>query len=251
MPSIHYMRVGFVLFLSVVNATRGTFRGTRGISHRTLQNSRKIGDKGSESGKKEGAGGKMKKTKGMGILKGDDEESDGLPTEEGEEQNADDGVEKEKDTNKTKGTKSEDEDGDDEKHDRGKEFDVCDPNPCFNGDCATESSPDGDAEEPLCSCNPGYVGQFCDIIDPCLDSPCQNDATCNSLGRSDGEYSCECDEAHVGRRCQYVDPCFPTNPCLNGGSCVVLLGSVVDGVPKVDCACADGFDGKNCETESS
>jgi EGF-like domain len=126
--------------------------------------------------------------------------------------------------------------------------DVCETHPCVMGDCISVSSPDGDEDEALCSCQPGYVGEFCERSDPCLDSPCENDSTCNSLGRNDGKYICECPKEYVGKHCQYEDPCFPENPCLNGGTCVVLLGSIVDGVPKVDCACAEGFSGKDCGT---
>ncbi|KAG7344460.1 EGF-like domain containing protein [Nitzschia inconspicua] len=122
---------------------------------------------------------------------------------------------------------------------------VCDPNPCIMGDCATISSPEGE-DEAVCSCHPGYVGEFCGVIDPCLDLPCENGSTCNSLGRSDGQYTCFCLSGFVGENCQYEDPCIPTDPCMNGGTCVALLETIVNGIPQVNCSCADGFEGTYC-----
>jgi hypothetical protein len=252
---ISYLMVVFFVFLSLVDVARAAFRGTRGISYRTLQ-------KGVDLGKKEGMGGGMDKMKRMGMDKDDELEDleEPSPPVADTESTGD-----EEDTDEEEDTKHEDEDDNYDEQQSGKkndkevvssggkevEVDVCDPNPCVKGDCVSESSPDEDVEKPMCSCHPGYVGQFCDITDPCLALPCQNNSTCQSLARSDGEYSCECDKVHVGRHCQYKDPCFPNNPCRNGGYCVVLLGSIVDGVPMVDCACAEGFGGKNCETKST
>jgi hypothetical protein len=141
------------------------------------------------------------------------------------------------------------EDGDDEDTDEGIEYsqldEVCDPNPCVNGDCSRLSTPEGD-DEADCSCYPGYVGTLCEISDPCLNDPCQNGGSCNSMRRN-GDYSCDCGREFKGDHCEYVDPCFPDNPCRNGGICVIWLDVIEDGIPAVDCSCAEGYEGKHCE----
>ncbi|KAL3903624.1 MAG: hypothetical protein SGARI_005291 [Bacillariaceae sp.] len=117
---------------------------------------------------------------------------------------------------------------------------VCDPNPCTFGTCSRLSTPEGD-DEAECSCFPGYVGNFCNVTDP-------NGASCDSMTRRNGDFRCLCPRDYTGHRCEYLDPCLPNNPCMNGGTCVVRLGSIVDGVPKHDCACEEGFAGRYCGT---
>ena len=44
----------------------------------------------------------------------------------------------------------------------------------------------------------------------------------------------------TGALCNEPDPCTP-DPCLNGGSCD-------DNDGRYECTCAEGFDGKTCES---
>lgn len=44
----------------------------------------------------------------------------------------------------------------------------------------------------------------------------------------------------TGALCNEPDPCTP-DPCFNGGSCD-------DNDGRYECTCAEGFDGKTCES---
>ncbi|KRY42574.1 Neurogenic locus notch -like protein 3 [Trichinella spiralis] len=47
-------------------------------------------------------------------------------------------------------------------------------------------------------CNPGYIGEYCELIDYCASNPCPTNSTCkNSLN----SYSCVCSEKYVGNQC--------------------------------------------------
>ena len=60
---------------------------------------------------------------------------------------------------------------------------------------------------------------FSDLI-PCEhNSPCQNGATCSNTGA--GGYTCTCPSGYNGLNCQNdIDECA-SDPCSNGGSCMV------------------------------
>ena len=50
-------------------------------------------------------------------------------------------------------------------------FDIVSADPCAGVDCSNR----GECVEGLCECNPGFVGDFCEVnIDECMDQPCQN-----------------------------------------------------------------------------
>ncbi|KRY59976.1 Neurogenic locus notch -like protein 3 [Trichinella britovi] len=47
-------------------------------------------------------------------------------------------------------------------------------------------------------CNPGYIGEYCELTDYCASNPCPENSTCkNSLN----SYSCVCSEKYVGNQC--------------------------------------------------
>ena len=55
-------------------------------------------------------------------------------------------------------------------------------------------------------------------IDECLQSPCQNGATCHD---GIGKYTCACTEGFDGDECQNnIDECDKYNPCKNGARCI-------------------------------
>ncbi|KAI2527782.1 sushi, nidogen and EGF like domains 1, partial [Homo sapiens] len=56
-----------------------------------------------------------------------------------------------------------------------------------------------------------------------------------------GSAVCVCQAGYTGAACEMdVDDCSP-DPCLNGGSCVDLVGNYT-------CLCAEPFKGLRCET---
>jgi hypothetical protein len=73
----------------------------------------------------------------------------------------------------------------------------------------------------------------------CGSLECLNGGECR-LGVNGGEEFCLCPAGYTGRRCDVQSSiCYP-NPCLNGGTCVFLLGGYV-------CSCVGGYSGQNCE----
>ena len=76
-----------------------------------------------------------------------------------------------------------------------------------------------------------------DPNDPCLPSPCMNEADCIDMG--DLEFVCMCKRGFSGELCETgSNVCIP-NPCKNGGSCT-------EWGEKFICACAPGFIGEEC-----
>ncbi|XP_064605983.1 slit homolog 3 protein-like [Liolophura sinensis] len=105
----------------------------------------------------------------------------------------------------------------------------CNPNPCNLGSCLR--SLDTGAIE--CSCPPGYVGNLCQIFDPC-------EVNCNDRGIcvADGSgYVCDCEVGFRGTNCENTT--CGEGTCQNGGIC--HLGG---------CLCKLGYTGDICLTES-
>ena len=78
----------------------------------------------------------------------------------------------------------------------------------------------------------------------CINSNCQNGATCRAIGRT--LFSCDCAAGFSGSDCEVnIDDCIDRTTlaelCQNGGVCT-------DGVDEYACACPDGVTGDNCET---
>uniref|UniRef100_A0A672MFL2 Delta-like protein n=1 Tax=Sinocyclocheilus grahami TaxID=75366 RepID=A0A672MFL2_SINGR len=109
----------------------------------------------------------------------------------------------------------------------------CDPSGnivCLDGwmgeDCRT-----GDAR--LCACNYGWQGQFCD---ECLPYPGCLHGTCII------PWQCTCEKNWGGLLCDKdLNYCGTHHPCVNGGTC---MNSEPD---EYNCACPEGYSGKNCE----
>jgi len=110
----------------------------------------------------------------------------------------------------------------------------------------------------ICKCPRGFIGTRCERKDACLDEPCLNGATCETmyvqntakvLRKADPkpkakdedqnttvrQYSCLCAEGYKGVTCELnattgalaglgQNTCSP-NPCLNGGRCRVSIRS--------------------------
>eukprot|EP00117_Sycon_ciliatum_P024904 scpid7365/ scgid2846/ Neurogenic locus notch homolog protein 1; Translocation-associated notch protein TAN-1; Notch 1 extracellular truncation; Notch 1 intracellular domain len=110
------------------------------------------------------------------------------------------------------------------------------PQACQNG----ASCVNGPAEEVICICLEGYSGADCsfDIADPCLNSTCPDNSTCEWIQGE--QHRCHCPPGDVDPLC-YTRPCvkFP-DACRNGAECV-------DGPQdEVVCLCLDGFSGADC-----
>ncbi|GFY44807.1 neurogenic locus notch-like protein 1 [Trichonephila inaurata madagascariensis] len=113
----------------------------------------------------------------------------------------------------------------------------CFPNPCHNGTCILHET------DFHCSCNSGYDGEFCAILNKCgKDDVCENgECVFNKLKNfkychcnSDfywNENSEECEEN--------IKPCLP-NPCSNEGKCTPLDSGTFN------CTCSEGYTGQSC-----
>ncbi|XP_078695151.1 uncharacterized protein LOC144924079 isoform X4 [Branchiostoma floridae x Branchiostoma belcheri] len=93
-----------------------------------------------------------------------------------------------------------------------------------------------------CHCNNGYVGSgsFCEFVDACQSSPCQNGACAND---NSGGYLCTCAAGWTGIDCdEDVNECLQgSHSCHANATCSNTEGSYT-------CTCQDGFagDGQSC-----
>uniref|UniRef100_A0A672FZI6 Delta-like protein n=1 Tax=Salarias fasciatus TaxID=181472 RepID=A0A672FZI6_SALFA len=84
-----------------------------------------------------------------------------------------------------------------------------------------------------CKCNYGWQGPLCDA---CLPYPGCVHGTCNE------PWLCECEKNWGGLLCDKdLNYCGTNRPCKNGGTC---MNTEPD---EYNCACPDGYSGKNCE----
>ncbi|KIH54950.1 EGF-like domain protein [Ancylostoma duodenale] len=137
-----------------------------------------------------------------------------------------------------------------------------------NGICI---SPEGIA---LCDCFPGYVGEKCDIYDPCARNPCGKTSECVAIpdetevkgDLSAQNYRCVCgmseniDEQNTGdTKCVYTGTgnCSrATNPC-NRGECLACQHPEQERILQIctekerkdgfSCKCVPGTSGTLCE----
>ncbi|KAK3610123.1 hypothetical protein CHS0354_039903 [Potamilus streckersoni] len=136
-------------------------------------------------------------------------------------------------------------------------YSPCLTNPCYNGGvCLNEINVENDAvladslnqslSNPvlsllsLCKCLPQFTGPLCNTPSlPCGQVFCQNGAEC--VANSDSSKYCHCTGGWEGASCEVdIVECIWNNPCQNEATCKNRPGSY-------DCACKDGFWGKNCE----
>ncbi|KAK7468035.1 hypothetical protein BaRGS_00036739, partial [Batillaria attramentaria] len=121
---------------------------------------------------------------------------------------------------------------------------VCNPNPCFNGNCTAYN------HDYLCVCEPAQTtGRNCetDLFDNCQTSPCSNFGACQDQVEN---HICLCPSfSHytysglLGSDCTTLrDPCAE-NPCTNGATCVNNNNI------RRKCVCPEGYDGASCEND--
>ncbi|XP_048830666.1 protein jagged-2-like isoform X2 [Brienomyrus brachyistius] len=84
-----------------------------------------------------------------------------------------------------------------------------------------------------CMCNYGWQGQFCDECQPhpgCMHGTCVK------------PWECSCEKNWGGLLCNKdLNYCGTHQPCVNGGTC---MNTEPD---EYNCACPNGYSGKNCE----
>ncbi|KAL4223644.1 hypothetical protein ACF0H5_017112 [Mactra antiquata] len=89
----------------------------------------------------------------------------------------------------------------------------------------------------ICQCDAGYVGEHCDIHDPCSVHPCVH-GTCVPL--STGSFRCACEDGYIGFICSIDDPCKP-DPCVHG-QCQIHNNNA-------QCTCERGYVGYFCDRD--
>ncbi|KAI6205479.1 hypothetical protein M3Y94_00796500 [Aphelenchoides besseyi] len=127
-------------------------------------------------------------------------------------------------------------------------IDDCAPNPCHhNGRCMDRVAGF------VCDCGgTGYKGLLCDADqDECLE-PNLNcvHGECTNLP---GSYQCDCEPGFIGQRCNQVDPCYPDaqnrsiHSCVHG-TCVNarVVKSRDREIIEHDCSCFENFEGPQC-----
>ncbi|KAK6765731.1 hypothetical protein RB195_025565 [Necator americanus] len=127
---------------------------------------------------------------------------------------------------------------------------ACDfANNCVNGTC--QSVINGIVPGTVCSCIPGYTGEFCsEDIDDCASSPCLNGGTCH-----DGymNYTCTCIYGVDGDNCDHDIPdCVPyeddagkvfPNRCVTKDAAAVCD----EGFGEFTCVCSAQWTGTYCD----
>uniref|UniRef100_A0A8C6QHG6 Neurogenic locus notch homolog protein 3 n=1 Tax=Nannospalax galili TaxID=1026970 RepID=A0A8C6QHG6_NANGA len=114
-----------------------------------------------------------------------------------------------------------------------------DGSPCANGGRCTQQP----SREVACLCLPGWVGERCQLEDPCHSGPCAGRGVCqSSVVAGTARFSCRCPRGFRGPDCSLPDPCL-SSPCAHGARCSV--GS--DG--RFVCSCPSGFQGRSCRSD--
>ncbi|XP_077986214.1 uncharacterized protein LOC144440704 [Glandiceps talaboti] len=117
-------------------------------------------------------------------------------------------------------------------------IDECADDPCLNSGTCVD-----DVNDFSCTCTSEWTGKTCNIeYDVCIAlTPCQNGATCNSIGQSQ-DYTCTCVRGFIGDNCETdIDDCA-TATCNTGEECHDLVNGY-------ECRCPNGFEGANCASD--
>nr|XP_023663695.1 neurogenic locus notch homolog protein 1-like [Paramormyrops kingsleyae] len=109
---------------------------------------------------------------------------------------------------------------------------------CLNGG-RCEASRDGDGE---CKCPDDFVGNRCQLLNPCATNKCANGGTCGVDVRGNTAVSkCSCPPGFMDDVCLTpTNHVCMNNPCKNGGTCDLLS------VNEHRCRCPPGWSGKTC-----
>lgn len=100
-----------------------------------------------------------------------------------------------------------------------------------------------------CSCNSGYYGTRCEHYTEECNNYCLPKSICKPdyrAGLTGNQYPlCLCPASRFGKSCYLRNTNCQINPCLNGGSCVVLYDFA--DVNKYICLCTGSFEGHFCQ----
>lgn len=115
-----------------------------------------------------------------------------------------------------------------------------DPVPGVAGCPAAITSHPTDGVSRPSRCSGAYVGERCQLPNPCLSSPCKNAGTCTPVVRgSTVDYTCACRLGFTDELCLTPrDNVCLSNPCRNGGTCDLLTLS------EYKCRCPPGWSGE-------
>lgn len=91
-----------------------------------------------------------------------------------------------------------------------------------------------------CTCTDDgrYYNEYCQVLSPCVQNECSNNAICVPSNDWDMAYTytCNCTLGWEGELCEIdIDECETVN-CLNGGNCTDLVGTF-------SCLCSAGYEG--------
>lgn len=93
-------------------------------------------------------------------------------------------------------------------------------------------------------CAPGFLGEYCQHMDPCQPGYCLNGGNCSVSMLAGvpvpGSATCTCPLGFTGQHCKTPQnsTCYPNNPCANQGVCTLLS------LDKYKCECARGWTGE-------
>ncbi|CAH1782214.1 unnamed protein product [Owenia fusiformis] len=97
-----------------------------------------------------------------------------------------------------------------------------------------------------CRCCEGFTGTFCEDVDSCNSSSCQNGGKCVDVygDETGGKFKCDCAIGYYGATCQnHVDNmCNVEGLCKHGASCHGDRYTY-------HCNCTEGYFGDRCENE--
>lgn len=105
-----------------------------------------------------------------------------------------------------------------------------------------------------CSCNSGFYGKDCALCDSVCEKYCSINALCrrddyDSIQTSTINRFCICPLGHFGPRCHLKHNDCDSIPCLNSGTCHIIMDRSRE--RSYICTCSRQFHGNRCEQERS
>ena len=127
-------------------------------------------------------------------------------------------------------------------------------NPCLNHSCSQNGTCqkiiNSNSLSYFCSCKSGSYGNQCEHYAEECDDYCSPKSVCKPKYRGilTGNVQhplCLCPVLKFGNRCYFKNDHCQTNPCLNGGRCIVTYN--LTDVDHYRCICTDLYEGYHCQ----